>query len=302
MSTMLRYRHVRAVWAVLITALTLGLAAGPASAQQTFSSADAAAEAFVDAIKRTDDEALRKVLGADWKRFIPTSDIDRRDIDAFLAAWEKSHRTVAASADRATLVVGEPGWTLPIPMVKTAAGWRFDPRAGADEIRTRRIGRNELSAMQAALAYFDAQKEYAQKDRNGNGVLEYAQRFVSTSGRRDGLYWSAKAGDDESPLGPLYAGAKPGDGYHGYHFRILTGQGKSAPGGAYDYHIKGRMVSGFALIAWPVRYGDTGVMSFLVSHDGQLYEKDLGPGTDGAARAMTRFDPDSSWKKVAVGN
>ncbi len=294
-------RSIRAVGA-LIASITLGLAPAPVAAQQTFPSADAAADALVDAIKRSDDEGLRKALGADWKRFIPTSGIDREDVDAFLAAWEKKHSTVNQGADRAMLVVGEAAWTLPIPIVKSTAGWRFDARAAADEIKTRRIGRNELAAMQAALAYFDAQKDYARKDRNGDGALEYAQRFASSPGKRDGLYWPTKAGEDESPLGPLYAGGRPGEGYYGYHFRILTGQGKSAPGGAYDYRIKNRMVSGFALVAWPMRYGDTGVTSFIVSHDGEVHEKDLGPNGDAAARAMTRFDPDSSWQKVAVGN
>ena len=154
--------------------------------------------------------------------------------------------------------------------------------------------------MQATLAYFDAQKEYALKARTGDGVLQYAQRFVSTPGKRDGLYWPDAPGQDESPLGPLYAGQKPGEGYHGYYYRILKAQGKDAPGGAYDYLIKGRMVSGFALIAWPMRYGDTGVMSFIVSHDGVVYQKDLGSGTDGIARGMTRFNPDSTWQKVTV--
>jgi hypothetical protein len=165
-------------------------------------------------------------------------------------------------------------------------------------MRSRRIGRNELAAMQAALAYFDAQKEYAQKDRDGNGVLEYAQKFASSPGKHDGLYWPDKPGDDPSPLGPLYAGVRPGEGYHGYHFRILKAQGRNAPGGAFDYVIGGRMRAGFALIAWPVKYGDTGVMSFMVSHDGTVYEKNLGPGTDAAARAVTRFDPDASWRKA----
>jgi hypothetical protein len=184
--------------------------------------------------------------------------------------------------------------------VKSAAGWRFDPRAGVETMRSRRIGRNELAAMQAALAYFDAQKEYAQKDRDNNRVLEYAQKFASSPGKHDGLYWPDAQGQDPSPLGPLYAGDKAGEGYHGYHFKILKAQGPDAPGGAYDYVIGGRMRSGFALIAWPRRYGETGVMSFMVSHDGKVYQKDLGPGTDAAAHASTRFDPDPSWHPVTV--
>jgi hypothetical protein len=286
---------------ILVGALSvLALVSPVALAQQAYPSAEAAADALVDAIARSDDAALRTVLGAEWKRFIPTVDVDQDDVYTFLAAWAKQHKIVPAGADKAMLAVGDQGWTLPIPIAKSTAGWRFDVQAGADEMRTRRIGRNELAAMQAALAYFDAQKDYALKDRNKDGVREYAQKFVSSPGKQDGLYWPDPSGKDESPLGPLYGGSKPGEGYHGYHFRILKAQGKAAPGGAYDYVIGGRMRAGFALIAWPIRYGDTGVMSFMVSHDGQLYEKDLGPGSDAIARAMTRFDPDASWKKVAV--
>jgi hypothetical protein len=287
-------------FAAAALAAALAVVAAPSFAQRAYPTADAAAEAFVDAVSRNDPGALRTVLGADWKRFIPTVDVDQDDVYAFLAAWAKSHKVVPEGADKAMLAVGEHDWTLPIPLVKGAAGWKFDPRAGADEMRTRRIGRNELAAMQAALAYFDAQKEYAQRPRTGDGVLQYAQKFVSSPGKRDGLYWPDPSGKDESPLGPLYGGQKPGEGYHGYYYRILKAQGKDAPGGAYDYLIKGRMVSGFALVAWPIRYGDTGVMSFIVSHDGVVYEKDLGSTTDAAARAMTRFNPDSSWTKVTV--
>lgn len=285
---------------VVGAALFIALASPAAHAQEAFPTAEAAAKAFVDAVARSDEDAMRKVLGADWRRFIPTGTVDREDVYAFLGAWAKRHEIVAEGADKAMLAVGEQGWTLPIPIRKTAAGWRFDVRGGADEMRTRRVGRNELATMQAALAYFDAQKEYAQQDRDGDGVLAYAQRFMSSPGKHDGLYWPDPSGNDESPLGSLYGGQKAGEGYHGYYYKILKSQGKDAPGGAYDYVIGGRMRSGFALIAWPIRYGDTGVMSFIVSHDGQVYEKDLGPKTDAIARSMTRFNPDSSWKKVDV--
>jgi len=281
-------------------AAALVLVSAPSFAQRAYPTPEAAAEAFTDAVARSDADALRAVLGADWKRFIPTVDVDQDDVYAYLAAWAKSHKIVAAGPDKAVLAVGDQGWPLPIPIAKDAAGWKFDTRAGADEMRTRRIGRNELAAMQAALAYFDAQKEYALRPRTGDGVLQYAQRFVSSPGKRDGLYWPDPSGKDESPLGPIYGGQKPGEGYHGYRYRILKGQGKSALGGAYDYLIKGRMVSGFALVAWPIRYGDTGVMTFIVSHDGVVHQKDLGSTTDAAARAMTRFNPDSSWTKVTV--
>ena len=292
-------------WHALLAAGCL-LVALPACAQKAYPSADAAADAFTDAVRRVDPAALRTVLGADWKKFIPADNIDRRDVEAYLAAWDKSHRIEAGAAGTSSrLSIGDPAWTLPIPIVQSKAGWHFDPRAGVDELRTRRIGRNELAAMQAVLAYYDAQKDYALKDRTGGGVREYAQKFVSTPGKHDGLYWDDTTGQDESPLGPLFAGAQPqpqqqGPGYHGYQFKILKAQGKTAPGGAFDYVIGKRMRAGFALVAWPLRYGDTGVMSFMVSHDGTVVEKDLGPNTDALARAMTRFNPDPSWKKAAV--
>jgi hypothetical protein len=270
-----------------------------AQAQRAYPTPDAASEAFVNALRRNDLPALQKVLGADYKKFIPTGDIDRADVQNFLAAWDKQHKVYTESEGKALLSAGDHGWTLPVPIIKGKEGWHFDPKAGADEMRTRRIGRNELATMQAVLAYYDAQREYAAKDRNGDGVREYAQRLVSSYGKHDGLYWPDASGQDQSPLGPQFESNKSsGPGYHGYHYKILTGQGKDAPGGAYDYIIGKRMRSGFALVAWPVKYGDTGVMSFTISHEGTVYEKDLGPSTDAAARALTHFNPDKTWKKV----
>jgi hypothetical protein len=280
----------------LLAGATL-FAPGLAAAQQAYASADAAAQAFHDAISRNDSEALRKVLGANWKRFVPTDDIGRNELQAFLGAWDKAHKIVPAGQDKAALAVGDGGWTLPIPLVMKGGSWRFDPQAGADEMRTRRIGRNELAAMQAVLAYFDAQKEYALRDRDGDGVLSYARKFASAPGQRDGLYWPEDA-QGQSPLGPRFGGVKPGEGYHGYHFKILGAQGKDAPGGAYDYVIGNRMRAGFALVAWPIQYGETGVTSFMINHDGVLYQKDLGPGSAKIAREMKTFNPDASWTKV----
>ena len=268
-------------------------------AQKAFDSPEAAADAFVRAVATSDDNALSAVLGADWKRFIPIDNIDRDDVNAFLAARYKKETIIRDSENRAHLAVGPDEWTLPIPIVKSGSAWRFDTKAGADEIRTRRIGRNELSAMQAALAYYDAQKEYALVDRNGDGILEYAQRLISSPGKKDGLYWDAQDVKEESPLGPVFGNDKPGTDYHGYYFKILKGQGKNAPGGAFDYRIKGRMTAGFALVAWPVRYDETGVMTFIVNYEGQIYEKNLGSRTDAAVRKMTLFDPDASWRKVS---
>jgi hypothetical protein len=290
---------MKSIAPLLGIALAFALVHPGAHAQQAFPSADAAAEALVAAIAASDSAALVKILGKDWKTHIPTEGIGREDVTAFLEAYKRSHKIAPDKAGRSMIAVGELGWQLPIPIVPGTAGWRFDVRSGADEMRTRRVGRNEVGAMMAALAYYDAQKEYARTDRNGDGVLEYAQRILSTPGKRDGLFWKAALGEPDSPLGPLLANAKPGQEFYGYHYKILKAQDREAKGGAYDYVINGRMVGGFALIAWPARYGDSGVMSFIVNHDGQVYEKDLGRGTAEAVKATSRFNPDRGWKVVA---
>ena len=272
--------------------------------QKTFPSPEAAMNAFGDAIATNDEDAVKALLGADFRTFIPPVGAEARY--RFLAAWAKSHAIKLEGDAKAHVAAGNDGWTLPIPIVKTAQGWRFDTRAGAEEMRLRRIGRNELAVMQVMLAIYDAQKEYARIDRNRDGVLQYAAKFASAPGKQDGLYWPTKAGESESPLGSVFTAARAagggGDaGYYGYHYKLLTSQGKNAPGGAYDYVARGRMIGGFAAVAWPVKYGDTGVMTFIVSHDGVAYEKDLGPDTAARASAITRFDPDSSWQKVEPG-
>jgi len=211
-------RFVRIKRAAAMAVATIALASAPAFAQKVYPSPDAAAQAFFDAIAHYDESALRTVLGNDWKRFVPAGEVDRDDIYDFLAAYAKQHKVVADGPNRALLSAGDADWTLPIPIVKTAAGWHFDPALGVDQMKTRRIGRNELAAMNAVLAYFDAQKEYAQVDRDGNGVLEYAEKFASSPGKHDGLYWPSAPGEPESPLGPAYAPVRPGEGYHGYHF------------------------------------------------------------------------------------
>jgi hypothetical protein len=264
-------------------------------AQKAFATPEAAGNAFIDAVATNDSAAKREILGVDYQRFIPPESVDADDRTAFLYASSKGRKMIADGPEMAHLSVGTEGWTLPVPIVKTAKGWSFDVKAGAEEMRIRRIGRNELSAMQAVLALYDAQKEYAEADRNGDGVLEYAQRFRSTPGKRDGLIWP---NDPASPLGPLY-GDETKDGiYYGYRFRLLKGQGPAARGGARDYVVNGRLTQGFAAVAWPAKFNDTGIMTFIISHDGRVYQKDLGPGTDAAARAMTRFNPDKSWTQV----
>jgi hypothetical protein len=266
-----------------------------ACAQKAFPTAEAAANAFIDAVATNDDTAKREILGADYRRFVPPESVDAEDRTAFLYASSKGRKVIADGPEMAHLSVGTGGWTLPVPIVKTAKGWSFDAKAGAEEMRIRRIGRNELAAMQALLAYYDAQKDYALADRNGDGFVEYAQRFASSPGKRDGLIWP---NDPASPLGPLYGDETKNGVFHGYRFRILKAQGRDARGGARDFVVKGRMTQGFAAVAWPAKWNDTGVMTLLVNHDGNVYQKNLGAGTDAAARAMTRFNPDKSWTRV----
>jgi hypothetical protein len=300
--------HVSTLAAVLSTAGTL-LAAAPlllatpaAHAQAVYATQDEAVKAFVDALSSNDHEALKHVLGNDFTRFIPTESVGEDDIYEFLGAWSQGHEIVNDPTPRdghrtAHLAVGASGWTLPIPLVQVAHGWRFDPRSASDEILTRRIGRNERAAIQTSLAMVDAQNDYRTLTRH------YAQRFVSTPGQRDGLYWVTAPGEADSPLGPLAAAMPRGtvvarDGYYGYHFKILTAQGAHAKGGPQNFVQDGVLTKGFGVVAWPAEYGNTGVMSFIVNQDGQVYEKNLGPRTASAAAELRSFDPDPSWQPV----
>lgn len=285
------------------SALLFGLAwSCVAAAQQSFPTPEKAAEAFVKALgtERADQARLTELLGKDWQTYIPRKGSQREDVEAFLRQYHEQHHIEKTAERKATLAVGKDNWPLPIPLVKGESGWRFDIKAGDAELRTRRIGRNELDAQQAVLTYHDAQMDYATVDRDGDGALEYAQKIFSTPGKHDGLYWAEDDSGQISPLGPLYGKSVAGEGWHGYHFRILDGQGPSAPGGAYSYLIGDKMSRGFAMIAWPVKYDDTGVMSFMISHDGQVFEKDLGPDGAKLAQAMKLFDPDDSWQEVTV--
>jgi hypothetical protein len=270
-------------------------------AQHAYPTPEAAADALVDGIARNDDEAIKIAIGADYRKYIPVDDIDPEDVTNFLEAWARAHAIVPAGADKAFLGAGTHGWTLPIPIVKSAAGWRFDTRAAVEEMRVRRIGRNELAAIQVALAYTDAQEEYRARDWDGNGVKEYARRGLSSPGKHDGLYWASLPGEPESPLGAQFADAKPGQPYHGYLYRILTAQGKDAPGGAKSYVRNGRMTEGYALVAWPAKYDDTGVMTFIVNQDAVVYQKDLGPRTGKVAAAISAYNPDATWTRVVPG-
>jgi hypothetical protein len=298
---------------VLIFAAALSLASLPATpaaeAQKTFATPEDAAKALAAAAGAGDAKALESILGPGSGSLVRSGDAvaDRRGRERFAKAYAEANRIEQQGDAKAVLLVGMDEWPMPIPLVKGADGWRFDTKAGREEVLNRRIGRNELSAVQAMLAYVDAQREYYLRNPRNDKLLHYAQKFDSARGKRDGLYFPTKAGEKPSPLGPLFASAraqgytKEGDGmpdpYHGYRYRILKRQGPDAPGGAYDYVVQGRMIGGFALIAWPASYGSSGVMTFVVNHDGVVYEKDLGPDTAAAAGKITRFNPDKTWKR-----
>ena len=282
----------------------VALAALPAAAfaQKSFPTPEAAAEALLDGVARSDTAALKTVLGADYEKRLPLREASDDEVLSFLAGAVR-YRGIARRDDRtAFLEVGDSHWPLPIPIVKSAAGWSFYPAGTADELRTRRIGRNEMTAVRSALAYADAQEEYFQADPDGDGVKAYAAKLFSSKGRRDGLYWPTLDDEPESPLGPLIGEAQRDQPFYGYLYRILTAQGAAAPGGEKDYFRNGRMTEGFALVAWPAKYGDSGVMTFVVNRDGIVYEKDLGPRTDAVARAIKAYDPDPSWKKAEIAD
>ena len=267
----------------------------PALGQAVFAEPAAAANAFTQALETNDTEMFNKLLGADHREVLSVEEVDGEDVDNYLKAWEKANTLLPQGEHKMLIAIGENQWTLPIPITKGDTGWYFDVNEGQERVRIRRIGRNELATMQAVLAYYDAQMEYALNDRNGNGMLEYAQKFISTPGAHDGLFWENEDGEKISPLGPLMADHTPGGGYHGYFYRILKTQGESARGGAYSYMLGDKMRAGFALIAWPQDYGESGVMSFIVSHAGIVFEQNL--GSDGAeiAEAMTSYNPDEGW-------
>lgn len=279
-----------------------------AHAQQTFASPDEAVAALAAAARANDQQAIVKVLGKRGGDIVasgdPVADADLRK--QFVTSYDQKHQ-VKVDGNKATLIIGNDDFPLPIPLVQRDSRWQFDTVSGRHEILARRIGRNELAAIQAALAYVDAQNEYAEKDRTGAGPGVYAERIVSTGGKKNGLYWPAAQGEDESPLGDRFAqasreGYQPGATpipYHGYRFKILTRQGSHAPGGALNYVAGGRMIGGFALVAYPAEYGNSGVMTFLVRHDGVVLQKDLGPQTSKVAPRMTSYDPDKTWTKVA---
>ena len=292
---------------VLFIAALLGFGA-PAFAQEQFGTPEAAVEALVAAARSGDGDAVLKVLGPDGKPIVSSGDpvADSNIRQDFVSAYDAKHVIEMEGDGTQTLIIGEDDWPFPIPLVNTAGRWQFDTNEGLDEILRRRIGRNELSTIQVSLAYVQAQNEYASLDPAGQGRGVYAQRIVSRPGKKDGLYWPTAEGEEPSPLGDLAAqaaaeGYKTGSApipYHGYYYRILTGQGAAAPGGAYDYLAKGKMIGGFALIAYPADYGNSGIMTFIVNQDGTVFQKDLGPKTTRLVREITAFSPDDTWTKV----
>jgi hypothetical protein len=270
---------------------------------RTFASPEKAADALTEAIRKDDDKAVSAILGSDLQDLVPAKQQDEADERAiFLTAWDEAHEVKLKGDNKAVIEVGKTGFELAIPIVKEGEVWRYDIDAGWKEIQARTIGRNELAAVQTLLAIVDAERDYLALDPMKSGVATYARGLLSSPGKRDGLCWQARRDEPPSPLGPLVAKAQPGsregkEGFFGYYFRMLDGQGPAAPGGAHDYLINGRMIGGFAVIAWPARYGETGVMTFIVCHSGGVYEQDLGPDTAKRTPAITVFNPDKDWQR-----
>jgi hypothetical protein len=299
---------------LVVALIALGaaaLAAPPAEAgPQRFPTPEAAVEALLAACPEEGTEALAAIFGSEHLEALTTSDPaeDRSNRMRFHAACQEGRRLREGPDGSRILLVGEDEWPFPIPLVRDAGGWRFDAAAGGQEIVKRRVARNELEAIAACRAYLTAQAEYASADRDGDGVREYAQRLVSSEGRRDGLYWRVDEGSGErpSPLGPLVLAADPAyvatrtpsSPWHGYRMKVLTRQGPHAPGGAHPYVLNGNMVAGCALVAWPAEPGRTGEKSFIVSHHGTLYERDLGPHAAELGEALEAFDPGPGWEPV----
>jgi hypothetical protein len=285
--------------------------AAPAMVKQpSFATPDEALAAVIEDLKSDNLSGLVKIFGPGIEPILNSGDpvADQNARERFVAYAEEQHH-FDGSGDTLTLVIGKEDWPFPIPLKKVDDRWRFDTAAGKEEILNRRIGENELSTIQTMLAVVDAQGDYAEFQRQRSGTPEYAQRILSSPGKMDGLYWPSAEGEPQSPLGPLVAAAHAAgyrrsanaeepSPYHGYFFKVLTGQGPNAQGGAADFIVNGRMIGGFGLVAWPARYGDSGVMTFMVNHDGVVYQKNLGPQTAKFAPTISRFDPDQSWQKV----
>jgi len=293
----------------LALALTTAVAVRAADIGKTFATPEEAVAALLAAASAEDTNAFRVIFGPVG---VEIENPDRvqaaNELSAFNAAAKQRQQLVHESDTKCVLEIGDNSWPFPVPIVQRNGQWFFDTEAGKDEILNRHIGKNELATLQSVRAYVEAQREYASQDRDGDEVLEYAQKFSSTPGTKDGLYWPPDLDGEISPLGPLVAeaqdqgylvksrevGAAP-EPFQGYFFKILTRQGKHAPGGKYDYIINGNMIAGFALVAWPAEYGESGIMTFIVNQQGRVYQKDLGPNTAKTAKAMKAYDPDGTW-------
>ena len=292
---------------LIIFALAVAQQAAPQTAQQTFESPQAAAQATIEAAEHNDTAALLKLFGPNGKDIVesgdPTEDKNDRAEFAHSARESLKVNQDPSNPDRASLSIGAQDWPFPVPLVRKGGKWHFDSAAGKIEILAHRIGENEVNAVEVCRGYVEAQMEYAASDHNKNGILDYAQKFVSSPGKEDGLYWD---GAPESLVPKAFAtaaanigeGAGKSDRYQGYRFRILKAQGPDAAGGAFDYVVKGAMIGGFALVAFPAEYAVSGVKTFIVNHQGVVYEKDLGANTAALARQMTRFNPDKTWKRA----
>jgi hypothetical protein len=310
-----RLRPLRFLSAFVIALLLTGLLGlnGLSARTHQFGAFPGPAEAFsalVEAVKTADSARLTALLGPSGKTFFSEEDrLKGSRAEQFLKDYQEKHRLEKIGPNKVVLHVGQKDWPWPFPVVRIGKQWRFDVEQGQKEIQARRIGRNEVAAVQVCLAYVDAQYEYARKHRTADGVIAYAQKFMSDQGKKNGLCWVSGKEESLSPLGPMLARAcrinPAGDRtremtepYYGYYYKILTGQGQDAPGGAYGYIVEGRMIGGFALAAYPADYGRSGIMTFIVNQDGVVYEKDLGPGTEETATALKIFNPDKTWRKV----
>jgi hypothetical protein len=292
--------------------MTISQAALAQQDQNYYASPDEAVQALLQAVTAEDIDALLAIFGEQGRSVVISGDEqdDRAARDNFNTAAQQLNRLEAISDTQQELIVGEDEWPFPIPLVQEDQGWRFDTAAGAEEILNRRIGQNELEAIAMLQALADAQSDYANVDRDDDQVREFAQRIISSTGQQDGLFWPNDANtnatsEELSPIGPYlqsasdYAqGKQTGDPWHGYYFRVLTQQGPNPPGGAYDYVINGNMIAGFGLLAFPAQHGDSGVMTFIISHQGLMYQKDLGENTAELAQSMETYDPDDSWQPV----
>jgi len=303
-------RYALRLRTAVLAIIALSLLPTAALAQQKFKTPDEAVSALVAAVRADKVRDMVSVLGTAAQEIVLSGDdvADQKARAAFLIAYDAKHQIVKKGETSASLVVGQSDWELPIPIVETKGSWQFDAAQGREEVLFRRIGANELFVIQMCLAYVDAQNEYATMNPQQTRVDSYAQRFISSPGKKDGLYWPSSANEPRSPLGEQAAlatreGYRFGQSpipYHGYYFKILTSQGPTAPGGAVNYIYNGNMIGGFALVAYPAEYGNSGVMTFLVNHTGMIFQKDLGSKTERVASRITEFSPDHTWKRVSA--